>query len=43
MATTRMASRYFWLPMVGSQPAWVSWLMMPILPEPLGTSQMMMK
>ena len=32
-----------WPPRTGSQPASVFWLMMPILPEPLGTSHTMMK
>ena len=42
-ATTRITSRYFWPPTTGSQPASVPWLMMPILPAPLGTSHTMMK
>ena len=42
-ATMRMFSRYLLEPIWGSQPAMVLWFMMPTLPAPLGTSQMMMK
>ena len=40
ITTTTMLSRY-WFPIWGSQPTSVLWLMMPILPEPLGTSHTM--